>query len=167
MYAKVALSLTVLEPSAGSLMEHVNQGWLKIWQKHLQPGIHEVDARLATSIEHSIHGDFPETGKLWLTLAQAVAVKTIVCHPIVKCVRPESIGIIFRNGDRSARTRVISEANGSEMFQSVGGIVQIRCTETNDIRKRNASKCVKSDEVAIDLIVGWCTNMSHAMSGVN
>jgi hypothetical protein len=26
MYANVALSLTVLEPSAGSLMEHVNQG---------------------------------------------------------------------------------------------------------------------------------------------
>jgi hypothetical protein len=135
MYAKVALSLTVLEPSAGSLMKHVNQGWLKNWQKHPQPGIHEVDARLTASIEHSIHGDFPETGKLWLSLAQAVAVKTIICHSVVKGVRPESIGVIFRNGDRSTRTRVIREANSSEMFQSVGGVVQIRCTETNDIER--------------------------------
>src|SRR6267154_5175496 len=121
MYAKVALSLTVLEPSAGSLMEHVNKGWLKIWQNRPQPGIHEVYARLTTSIEHSIHGDLPETGKLWLSFAQAVSVKTIVCHSVVKGVRPESVGIIFRNGDRSARTRVIREANSSEMFQSVGG----------------------------------------------
>lgn len=48
------------------------------------------------------------------------------------------------------------------MLQGVGGVVQIWRTKTGDGRERYASQCVKSDNVAIDFLVGWRTDMGHA-----
>src|SRR5712671_1654273 len=167
MYFKVASSSTVLLPSQASLIGHVNQEWLKI-DKHLQPWIHEVDPLLTTSIEESIHGDLPKTGELWLSLAQAESViKAIVCHPMVKGIRPVSIRETCVNGNRGSRTRVICKASTSQRLQGVSRKIQIWCSEASHFLKRNPSECVKSYEVAINFLVGWHTDMGHATKTVS
>lgn len=67
--------------------------------RHPQPWIHKVDASLTTAVEESIHGDLPKTRKLWLSLAQATAVKAVVCHSVIEGVGPESVGVISVDGN--------------------------------------------------------------------
>lgn len=99
----------------------------------------------AAVVEERIHGKFPEAGKLGLALAQAIDRQTVVRHAVIERVRPKRVRVIVSDGNGGTGRRVVSEAEASEHFERVDGVVEERSAEALNGLERDAGKLVQGD----------------------
>ena len=129
-----------------------------------QPGVHQVRASSAQVIEESIHRDLPKAGEDGLPFTYVRHRQTVICHAIVKRVRPESVGAIRGDGNGRSRRRIVCEFGSGKQLKSLARVIEERRTETLYRFERNTGQGIESNQVTIDLVGRGCADVGHSVS---